>query len=73
VTPSADGSFSVRVSLKTGKNTITVQATDTAGNSASKTVSVTYNKPSSFIPGMLLPMAVAAFLVMLWIQERKNR
>jgi hypothetical protein len=73
VTLSADGSFSVELGLEPGGNKITVQAIDNAGNTASKTVSVTYNKPSTFIPGMLLPMAVAAFGMMLLLQWRKKK
>ena len=58
VTPSADGSFSAEVSLKAGTNKITVQATDSAGNTDSKTVDVTYNEPSSGT-GMLMPIVAA--------------
>jgi len=70
---SADGSFSSSVSLKAGTNKISVKATDTAGNAVEKTVSVTYNKPAGFIPGMLLPMAAAAVGLMLLAGWRKRK
>ena len=44
----SDGSFSVTVSLTKGKNTITIVATDKAGNKATKTIIVTY-KPQIVI------------------------
>jgi hypothetical protein len=69
---SADGSFSSSVSLKAGTNKITVKATDTAGNAVEKTVSVTYNKPAGFIPGLVLPMAVAALGLVLLLRSRKG-
>ena len=78
VTPSADGSFSVEVSLKAGNNKITVQATDTAGNTDSKTVDVTYNVPAT-ATGMLVPIvaiiAIAAGAgvgALLWMRKRKK-
>jgi hypothetical protein len=78
VTPSADGSFSAEVSLKAGTNKITVQATDAAGNTDSKTVDVTYNVPAT-ATGMLVPIvaivAIAAGAgvgALLWIRKRKK-
>ncbi len=43
-----DGSFSTTVSLTEGDNTITITATDKAGNKATKTITVTY-KPQTVI------------------------
>jgi len=43
-----DGSFSVAVSLEEGENTITIVATDKAGNKTTKTITVTY-KPQIII------------------------
>jgi len=79
VSVSADGSFSADVPLKAGKNTITVQATDQAGNADSKTVTVTYNKPAEGT-GMLLPIvaivvvaACAGAGVLLWMRGKKKK
>jgi hypothetical protein len=55
VTLSADGSFSYEVVLKPGGNKVTVQATDSAGNTASKTEDVTYNEPAADT-GLLIPI-----------------
>ena len=43
-----DGQFDAEVTLKQGKNTITITATDKAGNKATKTITVTY-KPQTII------------------------
>ncbi len=43
-----DGQFDAEVTLKEGKNTITITATDKAGNKATKTITVTY-KPKTVI------------------------
>ena len=67
----ANGSFSAVVSLKSGKNTITVQATDGAGNADSKTVLVTFNK-SKGTPGMLLPVAIAALGLAIVLGRRRK-
>ncbi|HHV98837.1 MAG TPA: hypothetical protein GXX36_04570, partial [Clostridiaceae bacterium] len=50
-----EGKFSVVVSLKSGENTITVVATDSGGNTAGKTIKVTYNKPSGPIVPPVIP------------------
>ncbi len=42
VTVASDGSFSTSVSLTEGDNTITIVATDKAGNKTTKTITVTY-------------------------------
>jgi hypothetical protein len=78
VTLSGDGSFSYEVVLKPGGNKVTVQAKDTAGNTASKTVDVTYNEPSTGM-GMLIPLvavvaaaACAGVGALLWMRKRKG-
>ena len=48
LTLNSDGSFSTTVSLTEGDNTITITATDKAGNKATKTITVTY-KPKTVI------------------------
>ncbi|MEM2868878.1 MAG: Ig-like domain-containing protein [Thermoplasmata archaeon] len=61
------GVFMGNVTLKEGKNNITVVARDAAGNEATKSVTVTYEKPSSQ-PGfgaLLLLVAVGAGLALL--------
>ncbi len=45
---SKDGSFSYTVTLTEGTNTITIVATDKAGNKTTKTITVTY-KPKTVI------------------------
>lgn len=47
VSVDGSGSFSTQVSLTQGANLITATATDTAGNSASSTVVVTYTNPAT--------------------------
>jgi hypothetical protein len=78
VTLSADGSFSYDVVLKSGANKVTVQATDTAGNTASKTVDVAYNEPATGM-GMLIPLvavvaaaACAGAGALLWMRKKKK-
>jgi hypothetical protein len=78
VTLSADGSFSYEVVLKTGGNKITVQATDTAGNTASKTVDVTYNEPATGT-GLLIPLVAVVVIagcagagVFLFMRKKKK-
>jgi hypothetical protein len=78
VTLSADGSFSVELGLEPGGNKITVQAIDDAGNSASKTVDVTYNQPSA-VTGSLIPIVVVVVIAaaagagaLLWMRKRKK-
>ncbi|MCL4364408.1 Ig-like domain-containing protein [Patescibacteria group bacterium] len=44
ITVDVDGSFQTSVRLKDGDNTITVSATDVAGNVVTKTLTVTYQK-----------------------------
>jgi hypothetical protein len=39
----ADGSFSIIINLSSGTNTLNIKAIDTAGNTAEKAISVTYN------------------------------
>jgi hypothetical protein len=53
-----DGTFRVDLSLKEGRNTITVVATDPAGNEVTKVYSATYNKPSAVGGNLLLPVLV---------------
>ena len=48
LTLNSDGSFSTTVSLTEGDNTITITATDKAGNKATKTITVVY-KPKTVI------------------------
>ena len=78
VTLSADGSFRVDVGLVTGLNKITVQAIDSAGNTVSKTVEVTYNEPATGT-GLLIPIvalvAIAAGAgagALLWMRKKKK-
>jgi hypothetical protein len=47
VTPESDGSFTTTVSLTSGVNTITVVATDAVGNTAAKTITITYTTPAA--------------------------
>jgi hypothetical protein len=62
-TVAADGTFSIDVELKEGKNTITVVATDKAGNEQTKEFIVTYDKPAGeAIGGMLLPILVVVII-----------
>jgi cobalamin biosynthesis Mg chelatase CobN len=78
-TVSANGSFSAEVSLKAGGNKVTVQATDTAGNTASKTVEVTYNEPAAGTD-MLMPLVAVAVAIaagagagaFVWMRRRKK-
>lgn len=49
VTVNATGAFSIELPLKSGANSITVTATDAAGNTATQTVAVTYSDP---VPGL---------------------
>lgn len=53
---SQSGGFSVAVALLPGANTIDVTATDAAGNTATSTVTVTYNDP---VPGLVDDLAAA--------------
>jgi len=55
VSISTDGSFNTAVTLTEGTNTITVIATDKAGNKVSKTITVTYEKPVQTITITLQP------------------
>jgi hypothetical protein len=78
VTLSANGSFSAEVSLKAGGNKITVQATDPAGNTASKTVDVTYNEPATGT-GLLIPIVAVVVIAgcagagaLLWMRKKKK-
>jgi hypothetical protein len=78
VTLSGDGSFSYEVVLKPGGNKVTAQATDIAGNTASKTVDVTYNEPATGM-GMLIPLvavvaaaACAGVGALLWMRKKKK-
>ncbi|HYA10849.1 MAG TPA: Ig-like domain-containing protein [Thermoplasmata archaeon] len=48
VAVSSAGTFSVELPLSPGSNTITATATDSAGNTATRTLTVTYNNP---VPG----------------------
>jgi uncharacterized protein YfaP (DUF2135 family) len=50
VTPAADGTFSVPVSLAAGANTLTATVKDAAGNSAEAKESVTYTAPVTPAP-----------------------
>jgi len=76
---SSNGSFSGELSLRAGGNTITVEATDDAGNAATKTVEVTY-KPPQAETGSLLPVVAVAVVVaagagtgaLLWMRRRKK-
>jgi hypothetical protein len=45
VTLSSDGSFSFDLGLNTGRNNVTIQITDLAGNVLKKTVYINYEKP----------------------------
>jgi hypothetical protein len=78
VTLSADGSFSAEVSLKAGGNKVTVQATDPAGNTASKTVDITYNEPATGT-GLLIPIVAVVVIAgcagagaLLWMRKKKK-
>jgi hypothetical protein len=55
VTLGADGSFTTTVSLTSGANTITVIATDAAGNSATETVTVTYFAGDAYLVFAITP------------------
>jgi S-layer protein (TIGR01567 family) len=55
VTLGADGSFTTTVSLTNGANTITVIATDAAGNSATETVTVTYFAGDAYLVFAITP------------------
>ncbi|MBM4250175.1 MAG: cadherin-like beta sandwich domain-containing protein [Euryarchaeota archaeon] len=59
---SRDGNFSVELVLKEGPNTITVVATDRAGNEAVQVYKVTYNRPAESV-GPLLPLLGLAVVV----------
>jgi hypothetical protein len=50
VTPAADGTFSVPVSLAAGANALTATVKDAAGNGAEATETVTYTAPSATTP-----------------------
>ena len=52
---SSDGSFSITVKLREGKNRITIEAYDAAGNEAKKAIMVTYKKPVQEIVITLQP------------------
>ena len=74
----ADGRFSIEVPLKEGRNTLTLVATDQAGNEATKEYTVIYNKPSSNSGGLVLPIAVviivaAAAVVVAVAMHKKGR
>jgi hypothetical protein len=53
----ADGSFTQEVELKTGQNRITIGITDKAGNTLTKTITITYNEPV-VSAGWFLPLLV---------------
>ena len=55
LTLNSDGSFSTTVSLTEGTNTITITATDKAGNKATKTITITYTPPVQTIIITLQP------------------
>jgi hypothetical protein len=59
----ADGTYAIELRLKPGKNTITVTATDAAGNTVQKQAVVTYNEPIAsadwFLPLMIIVVVVA--------------
>ena len=53
VTPYLDGSFSEKLTLAKGVNTVVVEAIDNVGNTTSQTFAVTYGTPSSSAPSSL--------------------
>ena len=72
----SDGSFSLLVTLAEGENTITANATDAAGNTASASVTVTSSPVLFFVlAGVLGVVAVVAIVVLLlpWMARRAKR
>jgi hypothetical protein len=78
VTLSANGSFSYEVSLKAGGNKITIQVTDPAGNTASKTVDITYNEPAAGAESQIPIIAIVVIAccagagAFLWMRKKKK-
>ncbi|MFL5843733.1 MAG: hypothetical protein ACJ762_03500 [Solirubrobacteraceae bacterium] len=62
-TPLTSGSFSAGITLAEGPNTITVVASDGAGNATTATRTVTYTKPVVVPPAVLVPSVGKSGLV----------
>jgi hypothetical protein len=75
VTVSADGSFFDEVELHPGSNNVVLTITDTAGNSITRKISVTYNEPLSQASWLmpLLALAVVAVLAGILVTRRVRR
>jgi hypothetical protein len=77
VAVSSDGSFLEEVELQPGRNEVVISITDTAGNTITRKMTVTYNEPltttSWFLPLAVAVMACAAVAVILIHKRRKRR
>jgi len=59
----ANGGFSVKYTLREGKNTLNVKSVDPAGNPATTTLTVTYNDAKKYEVGMLLGLGIVLMIV----------
>jgi hypothetical protein len=75
VTVAADGSFFEQVELNPGSNQVVIVVTDSAGNSITKRISVTYNQPlsqTSWILPLVVAVIVAAAVAVLVLRRKKR-
>jgi len=74
---SADGSFAQELELKPGRNKVTITITDPAGNTFTKTITITYNEPVTnigwFLPLMIVVVIAAAAGAGVFLYMRKSK
>jgi len=59
----ANGAFSIKYTLKEGKNTINVKAVDPAGNPATQAFTVTYNNDKQYTMMALLALGILLMMI----------
>jgi len=59
----ANGAFSIKVTLKEGKNTINIKAVDPAGNPATQALTVTYNNDKQYTMMALLGLGILLMVI----------
>jgi len=59
----ANGAFSIKYTLKEGKNTLNVKSVDPAGNPATQTLTVTYNDEKQYSMMMLLGLGILLMII----------
>jgi hypothetical protein len=59
----SNGAFSIKYTLKEGKNTLNVKSVDPAGNPATQTLTVTYNDEKQYSMMMLLGLGIILMII----------